>query len=317
MSLLAQRRAFLAAYRKLGSIEAAAADQRLEPSIHDQWMNDWLYRSAFAQVESDMKAGKPPEPPKRKPGRPRKEIAGPPPPKRPPGRPRKNPPVASNEEEKQEVPPSAGSPGEPPPAETAPQSPPEAPQSPAEPPGVVGHTFPGDKGYVRLFVAEGEPAPAAPPEPEPPKRQAQEPSPEPALDLTLAADDVQRALIDEYGELDRRMQLRATDTARYESLKKAIKQWFDQVPADADGTVEGEVYLLHLSARERERRVRDNRELVEIIGLDRLLELATVPIGALENLLGKAHVASLTIEARTGSRRIKAIPKRPAVAVVA
>ena len=303
MSLLAQRRAFLAAYRKLGSIEAAAADQRLEPSVHDQWMSDWLYRSAFAQVESDMKAGKPPEPPKRKPGRPRKEIAGPPPPKRPPGRPRKN-----------LTPEAPGSPDEPSAPETPPPAPQDAPQSPAEPPGVVGHTFPGDKGYVRLFVAEGEPAPAAPPEPEPPKRQAQEPSPEPALDLTLAADDVQRALIDEYGELDRRMQLRATDTARYESLKRAIKQWFDQVPPDADGTVEGEVYLLHLSARERERHVRDIRELVEIIGLDRLLELATVPIGALENLLGKAHVASLTVEARTGSRRIKAIPKRPAVA---
>ena len=310
MSLLAQRRAFLTAYRRLGSIEAAAADQRLEPSVHDQWMSDWLYRSAFAQVESDMKAGKPPEPPKRKPGRPRKEIAGPPPPKRPPGRPRKNPmPVEPDT--------PAGSPGEPPAAEMPPQSPPDAPESTAEQPPMVGHTFPGDKGYVRLFVAEGEPAPAAPPEPEPLKRQAQEPSPEPALDLTLAADDVQRALIDEYGELDRRMQLRATDTARYESLKRAIKQWFDQVPPDADGTVEGEVYLLHLSARERERRVRDIRELVEIIGLDKVLELATVPIGALENLLGKAHVASLTVEARTGSRRIKAIPKRPAVAGVA
>ena len=54
------------------------------------------------------------------------------------------------------------------------------------------------------------------------------------------------------------------------------------------------------------------RELADLVGMDKFFELASVSIGALENLLGKARLVSLTVEARTGSRRIKAIPKRAA-----
>jgi hypothetical protein len=186
---------------------------------------------------------------------------------------------------------------------------------PVDTPQLQEHVFPGQKGYVKLFVPEGE-VPAPPAEPERPKRQVQQPAPDPVLEVTVATDEQQKALVDEYGELDRRMQLRATDTARYESLKKGIKNWFANVPPDADGTVEGDVYLLHLSACERERKIRSVRELVDMIGLEKVLDLAVVPIGALENMLGKDRVSGLTVETRTGSRRIKAIPKRPAAVQV-
>ena len=309
MSLLAQRRAFLKAYRETGSIEGAAAALKIDPAMHTEWSKDWLYRGAFAEVQAQMKAAvptPPPAPPKRPPGRPRTRPEKP---KRPPGRPRKGPLPSA----------ASGSPDEPP-TNSPPthhqlttDSPPaqDAPGSPAEPPVMVEHTFEGKKGFVRLYTPEGE-VPAAPQEPEKPRRQEE---PEPALEVTIASDEQMRAACDEYGELDRRMQLRATDTARYESLKKAIKSWFGQVPPDADGTVEGEVYLLHLSACERERKLRSIRDLVEEIGLEQVLDLAVVPIGALENLLGKTRVAGMTIETRTGSRRIKAIPKRPAIPV--
>src|SRR6185436_20314297 len=123
--------------------------------------------------------------------------------------------------------------------------------------------------------------------------------PKPA-EVAVPVDRVQRALIDEYGELDRRLQMQAPDVARHVVLKAAIKSWFDGAPADADGIVEGRVYRLHLSARERERRVRSMRDLVAVIGLEKFLELASVPIGALEDLLGKTRAAGLVIEARTG-----------------
>jgi len=300
------------AYRKSGTLDAAATAVGLEPSVHADWMRDHQYRAAYTAVDAELRrerAGKlpPPPPPKRPPGRPRKAIAGPLAPKRPTGRPRKIRPT------------EGGSPDEP--AKTAVEGRP-LPQDPSEPvsapepsppikESLQEHVYPGDKGYVKLFTPEGE-TPVAPAEPEKPKRQAQEQPQEPALDITLASDAEQRAMIDEYGELDRRMQLRATDTARYEVLKRAIKTWFANIPPDADGIVEGDVYLLHLSACERERSIRDVRELVEAIGLEKVLDLAVVPIGKLENLMGKAHVAALTIETRTGSRRIKAIPKRPA-----
>ena len=312
MSLLAKRREFLAAYRRTGSIDADAAELKLEPSQHTEWMQDWLYRGAFAEVQKELKG--PPAPPveKKRLGRPPKPKPENPPPKRPPGRPRKNPPppsgspgepVASNGAEKQEA------------IHFQPEPLQDAPGSIAEAPVMVGHTFEGNKGYVRLYTPEGE-VPTAPEHQEKPERasraQPLESPLETPLEITVASDQQQRALIDEYGELDRRMQLRATDTARYEALKKAIKSWFGAVPPDADGTVEGEVYLLHLSACERERKIRSVRELVDQVGLDQVLDLAVVPIGALENLLGKARVAGMTVETRTGSRRIKAIPKRAA-----
>ena len=173
---------------------------------------------------------------------------------------------------------------------------------------------PHSKGYTRIFVDEHGADLAVPITEETEmtrRRPAREPA-APSVDLALPADVEQRRMIDEYGELDRRMQLRASDVARYETLKRAIKSWFDGAPPDADGTVEGEVYLLHLSARERERRVRDMRELLEVIGLDTLLELATVGLGVLEDRIGKTRVEALAVEARTGSRRIKAVPKHPA-----
>lgn len=185
--------------------------------------------------------------------------------------------------------------------------------SPGEPPPVVEERlYPGAHGsYTKIFVREGEIAPPA--EPEPGKREKlPEPEFTPSVEVSVSSDADQRRLIDEYGELDRKMQLRAMDSARYETLKRAIKSWFDQAPADADGYVEGEIYMLHLSARERERKMRSMRELVDAIGIDRFLDLVTVSIGAIENLIGKAQVAAMTIDARTGSRRIKAIPKRAA-----
>ena len=133
-----------------------------------------------------------------------------------------------------------------------------------------------------------------------------------SLEVGISIDKRQRQMADEYGELDRKMQLMSPDVARYDTLKRAIKGWFDRLPPEVDGIVEGRVYRLHLSARERERRVRSLRDLVEVIGLDKFLELANVAIGPLEDLLGKTRAAALITEARTGSRRIKAVPKRAA-----
>jgi hypothetical protein len=131
-------------------------------------------------------------------------------------------------------------------------------------------------------------------------------------ELAVTVDREQRRMVDEYGELDRRMQMLAPDAARYETLKRAIKSWFDQAPPDVDGIVEGQVYRLHLSARERERRARSTRDVLAAVGEEEFFDLVSVPIGALEDLLGKSRAAGLIIEARTGSRRIKAVPKRAA-----
>src|SRR4030095_13610886 len=118
-------------------------------------------------------------------------------------------------------------------------------------------------------------------------------------------EEARRAICDECGELDRRMQIAKPDVQRFETLKHAIKSWFDNLPPDADGTIEGAAYRLHVSARERERRVRDVHALVRAIGLEKLLELVIIPLGAIENLIGRSRLAEMTVEARTRSPRVK------------
>jgi hypothetical protein len=230
------------------------------------------------------------------------------------GRPRKTPITETAEPPAPEIKRKRGRPRKIPVSVTAGPIAEQATAAPPVPPVIREEVYEGTRGHVRMYIREGEkPEPPAEP-PKAPKTSIQADY-TPSVEITVTSDAEQRRLIDEYGELDRRMQLRQMDYARYESLKRAIKSWFDQAPADADGTVEGDVYLLHLSARERERRIRNMRDVMDLIGIEKLLDLAVVPIGKLENLLGVAHVATLTIDARTGSRRIKAIAKRAVEAV--
>lgn len=171
------------------------------------------------------------------------------------------------------------------------------------------------KGYTRIYVDQHGAALATPvteSEPRPERRPA--PAPQPTQDVTLASDEAQRAMIDEYGELARRVQMHEADRQRFELLKTQIKAWFDSAPADADGDVDGNLYRLHVTARERERRIRSMQALIETIGLEKFLELCTVSIGALEDTIGKTAAERFTVEARTGSRRIKPIAKHAAAA---
>jgi hypothetical protein len=128
-----------------------------------------------------------------------------------------------------------------------------------------------------------------------------------------AADRARRATVDQYGELARQVQMFQPVQAKFDQLKAMIKSWFDDAPADAEATLEGKIYLLHVGARERVRRVRDMQKLALAVGHDDLLELLSrhVPLGAVEDLIGKAKTDQLVTEERSGSRRIKAVPKHP------
>ena len=191
-----------------------------------------------------------------------------------------------------------------------------APVSSAPP---VATAEPPSHGYTRIYLDEtgaalAEPLTESEPRKAPPKPA---PAPAPTEDVTLASDEAQRALIDEYGELARKVLMHAATAARFELLKGQIKAWFDSAPCDADGDVDGVLYRIHVTARERERRVRSMSELYNAIGLEKFLEVATVTIGALEDAIGKTRAAAFVVEEQTGSRRIKPIAKFAAVAPAA
>jgi len=278
MNALAECRAFLAAYRKAGTlagaIEATGAADR-----HAEWMRDPDYSRAFAAVTREIKH--PPKPKAPKPRKPRRLAA----------------PKPAPDPEPEPAPPAT--------------EPPQPKPAPEPPPAAESVVYPSKHGHTRLYVREGQEIEPPEPEPERPPRPVQ-PEPEPTLEVTVASDAEMKSMLDEFGELSRKMQLYAPVTARFELLKKTIKNWFNNAPDDADGVVEGTIYRIHVSARERERRVRDMRELLDRIGIDNLLRIATVSIGALQTVLPNVEIESLLIEKRSGSRRIKCIPMFPA-----
>jgi hypothetical protein len=147
----------------------------------------------------------------------------------------------------------------------------------------------------------------------PPRRKPPKKLPAASAEVARPADRVQREMVDEYGELARQVQMFEPVQVRYELLKRAIKSWFDEVPADAEATVEGKVYLLNISPRERVRRIRDIQQLAREVGTDDLLDILAkfVPLGVIEDLIGKTKVAALVVDERTGSRRIKCVAKHP------
>lgn len=130
---------------------------------------------------------------------------------------------------------------------------------------------------------------------------------------------MKREMIDEFGELNRQVQMFEPVQTRFELVKKAIKSWFDDAPADAEATVEGKVYLLHISARQRVRRIRDMQQLALEVGHDELLGMLAshVPLGVIEDLIGKTKTDALVVDERSGVRRIRAVPKCPSTPAVA
>lgn len=124
----------------------------------------------------------------------------------------------------------------------------------------------------------------------------------------VAETNSRAAVIDEYGELDRRIQAFEPVRKRHESLKAQIKSWYDNDPADFEATAEGQLYTVQVSARETESTVAMAKAYREL-GKERFLAACSITIKALTEALGTAAALALIRKARTGSRRLKVVAK--------
>src|SRR5262245_17502750 len=84
------------------------------------------------------------------------------------------------------------------------------------------------KSYTRIYVDDTGRDLAQPiTEAAPAKERRPAPEPQPSVEVALPADADVRKIVDEYGELDRQVQLHAAVALRHDVLKKAIKGMFD------------------------------------------------------------------------------------------
>ena len=116
-------------------------------------------------------------------------------------------------------------------------------------------------------------------------------------------------VVDEYGELARRIRLYAPDLERAEELRKQIGAFYlHQDPAE-EFVVEGKVYMLRIGKRAINRviTVAGMKKIFNTLGKTEFLAACTFPKNKLEEL----KLEGIVSEERTGPRKIEAIALEP------
>lgn len=120
------------------------------------------------------------------------------------------------------------------------------------------------------------------------------------------------AIIDEYGELERKIAAFKPVADRAAALKKEIASWYEHQPADEVFVAEGKLYNAQVSAKALERRVFDMPKLFSLLGRNRFLEFCKVSLAAIDqHVASEKHPAFLHSE-RSGNRTVKTVAISPA-----
>lgn len=115
------------------------------------------------------------------------------------------------------------------------------------------------------------------------------------------------AIIDEYGELSRRVAEFKPTIDRHKKLKDEIESWYALKPAGEAFVEHGEAYSVQLSARAHERTIISMDRLYKRLGKTRFLEWATFPLSVIDKLF--ANPGEILKSERTGHRKVEAVAR--------
>jgi hypothetical protein len=122
----------------------------------------------------------------------------------------------------------------------------------------------------------------------------------------------ERTIVDEYGEIRRKIAEFKPVPDRGTVLAGIIQGWFADLPAAEGSIADGYRYQVHISPREKQRSILDIAKLYRLFGVKRFLQLVKIPLEVLEKELPAADHGKYIGEAKTGKRRltpvIKSIP---------
>lgn len=123
---------------------------------------------------------------------------------------------------------------------------------------------------------------------------------------------LQRAQIDEFGELQRRVAEFQPTAKRSKELAEQIESWCTDEPAGLSLVLEGERYTAQISAQKLESEVVDLPKLLKKIGPNRFLLLVKGLVTKARSVLTPEEAKIFVAEERTGSRTVKAVAKHQA-----
>lgn len=121
-------------------------------------------------------------------------------------------------------------------------------------------------------------------------------------------------IIDEYGDLQRRVKEFKLTQDRYEALGKTIQSWYEESDPEMPYLAEGLRYTITVSAKENQRKIKSIPKLYKFFGREKFLEICSVALGVLDKTLPEWLHAEHIVTARTGKRRLDPIAKVVSIA---
>lgn len=116
------------------------------------------------------------------------------------------------------------------------------------------------------------------------------------------------AIIDEYGELSRKVKEFKPTADRAAALGKTIAAWYDDRPAEDSFTAAGERFTVQVSARSNKRFISNMVKLARILG-KRFYEVAFVRLEDVDKFVDPALHPKVLGSSRCGNRRVDAVAK--------
>ena len=123
--------------------------------------------------------------------------------------------------------------------------------------------------------------------------------------VAIAIASTRASVVDEYGELQRRLRLHQPDADRAAELREIIRGWYEDAGPDSTFTEVGRNYRLDIGRRSNQRKITSMRRLARAIGQSAWWAHCEYPLKFLAGLL--PDDSGLVSETRTGPRRIEAV----------
>jgi hypothetical protein len=122
------------------------------------------------------------------------------------------------------------------------------------------------------------------------------------------------ALVDEFGELDRKVQAFKPTADRHKWLKEKILGFTMDTAASEPATFLGSKYSAIVGAQQMQRSIESMAKVYKLVGKDRFLDLCSMTLKALEHEVGEIAAAQYIQELQTGPRKVTVILSMPIAA---
>jgi len=119
----------------------------------------------------------------------------------------------------------------------------------------------------------------------------------------------QRAIVDEFGELEGKVAEFKAVTDRCNKLKREILSWFDDSAAGEAFVAVGSTYTVEVSARRTERTILDLARLAKKLGKV-FWERCSFPVKVLDKLLEEEEIPIYISEAQSGLRTVVRVSRK-------